>query len=114
MRDQIEPATDPLDLTRYTEATRRELYERLVRLQRISPEEDAGPPEEAAAGEDLEPAPVFDPVASELVVFHVFGRWFATWLDLDAPEGAPEHLRRELVRIQSSPASPEGILLFEV
>jgi hypothetical protein len=105
MAEQNEPTSAPLDLTHNTEATRRELYERLVRLQRASPDP---PPEPEEA------IPVYDPEAAELMVFHVFGRWFATWLDLDAPESVPEHLRRELVRIQPSPENPEGILLFEV
>jgi hypothetical protein len=115
MQNQNEPRSVPLDLTRNTETTRRELYERLVRIQRLAPEppilEGVAP---ASDGEEREPAPVYDPEASELVVFHAFGRWFATWVNRDAPEDVPEHLRREVVRIQPSPESPEGILLYEV
>jgi hypothetical protein len=44
----------PLDLTRYTEATRRELYDRVLRIQSVL---DAG-----------EPAPPFDPEAAGLTV----------------------------------------------
>lgn len=107
MQDRNEATSEPLDLTRYTEATRRELYERLVRIQRLPPEPSSDPGES-------EPASEYDPEASGLMVFHVFGRWFATWTDLDASEDLPEHLRRELVRIQPSPENPEGILLLEV
>ena len=88
-----------LDLSRSTEATRRELYDRLVRLQTTLPIEPPSSP--------------FDPDAAGLTVFHVLGRWFATWLDLDAPTDWPESRRRELVRIQAAD-TPEGFTLFEV
>ncbi len=94
----------PLDLSRYTEATRREVYARVVAIQFTEPDP---PPAPADA------SPVFDPDDSGLVVFHAFGRWFATWTDLDASPEAPEDLRRELVRIQAAD-SPEGIVLYEV
>lgn len=107
MQDRNEPTSVSLDLSRYTEETRRELYDRLVRIQRVSPESwtDSG---------EMEAGPEYDPEASELMVFHAFGRWFATWTDLEAPEDTPEHLRREVVRIQPAPENPEGILLLEV
>ena len=89
----------PLDLSRPTEATRRELYDRLVRIQ-------------SAPHPDPE-IPLFDPDAAGLTVFYVFGRWFATWLDPETPPEWPESRRRELVTI--GPAeTPDGILLHEV
>jgi hypothetical protein len=114
MQDQNESTSAALDLTHYTEATRRELYDRLVRLLRASPEGPPGARESAAVEGETEPVPEFDPMASQLMAFHAFGRWFAAWTSLDVPEGLPEHLRWELVRIQPSPESPEGIMLFEV
>ena len=89
----------PLYLTRYTEATRRELYDRVLRIQSV-PDAD-------------EPAPPFDPEAAGLTVFFILGRWFATWTDLETPAEAPEPRRQELVRIQPA-VNPDGILLFEV
>lgn len=83
------------DLTRYTEATRRELYDRLVLIQ-------------------FPPSTPYEPDAAGLLVFHAFGRWFGTWLDLEAPEDWPEARRRELVRIEPAPDAPEGIMLYEV
>lgn len=83
------------DLTRYTEATRRTLYDLLVRIQFAR-----GTP--------------YDPEAAGLLVIHAFGRWFATWIDLESPEDWPERRRRELVRIEPDPDAPEGIMLFEV
>jgi hypothetical protein len=94
----------PLDLTRYTEATRREVYARVVAIQFTEPDP---PPAPADA------SPIHDPDDSGLVVFYVFGRWFATWIDLDADPDEPEDLRRELVRIEPA-NSPEGIILYEV
>jgi hypothetical protein len=89
----------PLNLTRYTEATRRELYDRVLRIQSVP--------------DDEEPDPPFDHEAAGLTVFYVLGRWFATWTDLEAPAEAPEDRRQELVRIQPAD-NPDGILLFEV
>ena len=94
----------PLDLTRYTEATRRDVYARVVAIQ-FTATPTADDPEDTH--------PVYDPDDSGLVVFYVFGRWFATWIDLDADPDAPEDLRRELVRIETA-NSPEGIILYEV
>lgn len=65
-----------LDLVRYTEATRRALYDRIVAIQ-FSPVPDAAPGDW--------PGPTYTPDASGLNVFHAFSRWFATWTDLDEP-----------------------------
>jgi hypothetical protein len=97
----------PPDLSRYTEAARRDLYDRLVAIQFTAPD--------PATVED--PEDVFtpqDPDAAGLAIFHVLGRWFATWTDLDAAPELPEDRRRELVRIAVAPDSPDGIVLFEV
>ena len=88
----------PLDLTRYTESTRRDLYERLVRIQFTR---QASDPEDAA--------PLQDPDAAELTVFYLFGRWFAYWRELPEP-GLPTWRLTEMVRIQAAPDSPDGIL----
>jgi hypothetical protein len=97
----------PPDLTRYTEATRRDLYDRLVAIQFTAPD-----PATVEHPDDV--FTPYDPDAAGLTVFHVLGRWFATWTDLDAARELPEDRRRELVRIIASPDSPDGIVLFEV
>ena len=92
----------PLDLSRYTETTRRELYARLVDIQfapKLPPEADFTPP-------------LYSPDDAGLAVFYVFGRWFATWTNLEEPTYLPEHRRVELVRIQ--PNGLDGIMLYEV
>lgn len=83
------------DLTRYTEATRRSVYDRVVRIQ-------------------FTPETPYSPDDAGLVVFYALGRWFGTWLDLESPEDWPEARRREMVRIEPSPDAPEGIMLYEV
>jgi hypothetical protein len=98
------PEVYPLDLSRNTEATRRELYERLVRIQFT-------PPDPPPAPEDA--APCQDPDAAELTVFYLFGRWFAYWRDVPEP-GLPAWRMIEMVRIQADPDSPDGIMLYEV
>lgn len=90
----------PIDLSRYSEATRRALYDQLVAI-------------ESAPDPDLPDAPPFDPDAADLTVFYLFGRWFAAWTDLDAPPDWPEAQRREVVTIHPADA-PDGIVLHEV
>ena len=100
-------STTPPDLTRYTESTRRDLYDRLVAIQFTAPD-----PATVEHPEDVFTPQ--DPDAAGLAIFHVLGRWFATWTDLDAPPDAEEDRRRELVRIEADPTTTEGIMLYEV
>jgi len=94
MPELPEAYPNPLDLSRYSEKTRRELYDRIVGLN-----SQTGQP--------------FDPDAAGLVVFHILGRWFAFWTDLDASPELPDALRVEVVRIQSANSS-DGFMLYEV
>jgi hypothetical protein len=102
MPELPEVYSTPLDLSRYTESTRRDLYDRLVRIQ-FTPQ--ATDPEDAA--------PLQDPDAAELTVFYLFGRWFAYWRELPEP-GLPTWRMTEMVRIQAAPDSPDGIILYEI
>jgi hypothetical protein len=97
----------PLDLSRYTEATRRDLYDRLVAIQFTAPD--------PATVEDPEDAwtPTQTPDEAELMVVYLFGRWFAHWRELAVP-GHPGLTRPELVRIEAAPESPDGIILYDV
>ena len=88
-----------LDLTRPTEATRRQVYDRVADLVW-----DPG---------DEQPR-TDTPDSAGLTVFHVFGRWFAVWTNRDEPEELPEHQRIELVRVQADPGSVFEIVLAEV
>src|SRR5215210_8085906 len=92
----------PLDLTRYTEATRRELYDRLVAIQ-FTPQDPADPDDAA---------PVLDPDDAGLTVFYLFGRWFAYWRG-EALPGLPSWRLTEMVRIQPAD-TPDGIMPYHV
>ena len=87
-----------------TEALRRVLYDAVVRVafpQHPDPDEIA---------------PTFSPNDGQLTVFHVWGRWFAVWRDLDAEDEdhLPYSLIWQVVRVQSDPSQPEGIMFHEV
>ncbi len=69
-------------------STRRDLYDRLVAIQFTAPD-----PATVEHPEDVFTPQ--DPDAAGLAIFHVLGRWFATWTDLDAP---PERRRRSAPR----------------
>ena len=83
------------DLMRFSEATRRRLYERIAASE-FGGMESPGPDD---AG---------------LQVVHFGGRWFALWQDLEEPATSPERLRVRLVRIGERVGEPEEIELYEV
>lgn len=93
----------PLDLSRYTEHAHREVYARVVAIQ-------FGP---LLVGRDWTVS-TYSPDDAGLMVFYVFGRWFAVWTNIEEPPSLPVARRVELVRIQAAPDSPEGIMLHEV
>lgn len=87
-----------------TEALRRQLYDAVVRVAfPKDPDPDEIPPD-------------FSPDDGRLVVFYVWGRWFAVWRDLDAEDEDHLPLSRtwQVVRLQSDPSQPEGIMFHEV
>ena len=78
-----------LDRTPYSEALRQTLYVAVRQLQL--------------------------PEHSEPVLFYAWGRWFAVWEDFSVDlRTLPLRRRWEVVRIQSDPSRPEGIMLHEV
>ncbi|HKI01841.1 MAG TPA: hypothetical protein VKK31_07680 [Thermoanaerobaculia bacterium] len=88
--------SESFDLTRFSEANRRHLYDRIAEIQFASPER----------------SPTAD--QSGLQVVYLAGRWFAAWRDLDEPPALPDHLRVRIVRIGVKPDHPAGIELHEV
>jgi len=70
-----------LDITHFSESTRRRLYDRIVEIQLAV---DGG---------------AYDPDDSGLQVVFFAGRWFATWLDLAEPVWRPLPLRLRIVRV---------------
>ena len=97
----------PLDLTTYTEETRRELYDRIVLIQFTSPD-----PATVEHPEDVW-IPEQTPDEAGLTVVYLFGRWFAFWRDVPEPD-LPEWRLTELVRLETDLDSPYRVMLHEV
>jgi hypothetical protein len=87
-------APSEVDLTRFSESTRRWLYDRIVEIQ-FGGERDAHAPDD-----------------SELQVVYFAGRWFATWTDLEEPLWRPTPLRKRIVRVGLG--SDREIALYDV
>ena len=91
----------PLDLTRYTEATRREVYDRVVR--HLWTPIDPG-----------DYVPSYTPDAAQLTVSYLGGRWIVSYIDLEEPADAPADRRAVLSRVLFAPDRPLGIQLSEI
>ncbi len=94
MPDTPEPVLS--DLTAFSEATRKQLYEQVAETQFNLAEADQTPDQ---AG---------------LQVIWFAGRWFATWLDLGEPATLPLRQRFRILRIGVRQDQPSGIELYEV
>ncbi len=92
----------PLDLSRYSEATRRALYDQ-ISAEHFSP--DLATIAEASAGGDF----AEDRTAEEagLRIEYSLGRWFAVWRMADPIENPTE---RDLWEVVTITASPRGVL----
>jgi hypothetical protein len=93
-----------LDLSVFSEATQRELYE-VVAAENFRPTEHE-------PGEDC--VPQYTAEQAGLEVVFVWGRWFATWLKLELPETLPEAERREILLLQESRHRPGTLAYGEV
>ena len=88
-----------LETASYSEALRRELYDIAVQIIFYNGS----------------PIPDYTPDQCELVVFHLYGRWFATWRDLESnAETLPLARLWQVVRLQNDAHAPHGIMLHEV
>jgi hypothetical protein len=97
------PAPTALDLTIYSDVTRRAIYHSVVEqsFSRLLIE-----------GEWCDPPGTAD--EAELQVLFLFGRWLATYRNLEAPEDAPENERRELLLVEPDSNLPEGFSFREI
>jgi hypothetical protein len=94
----------PLDLSAYTEATRAELYARVVAIV-FGPAGTAGEALAAAAAADQ----------ADLEILYLFGRYFAVWtLPVCEADEPPDGRLFAMVRIQLDPAAPAGLALSNV
>jgi hypothetical protein len=103
------PEPPRFDLSRYSEATRRAVWDALAASCFGATAEEA---REAAAADDW----VETHTAEEagLVVFYLLGRWLAWWRALDEPEDAPERFRYDVVSLHEDPGQPDGLGLSQV
>jgi hypothetical protein len=100
---ELPPPDSLLDLSRFTEDTRRALYDLVLEIEFTEPwyAEVYKTPRVAAERAGLE-------------VFWAYGRWFATWRDLHAGADHPLDLQIEVVRIKEEPDSKHGIMFHGV
>jgi hypothetical protein len=94
-----------------TEATRRALYDAVVKVH-FQP----GPEEVQRAQEDPENfwVPTYTPDQAGLAILWIFGRWFVVWRALEVTEG-PEALKWTVLRIVPDPeGSPVPLQFLEV
>ena len=98
---QQHPEFTPLNLSHYTEAIRREVYDRVAAMvwTKESPDDHI---------------PSFTPDQAGLMVFYAFGRWFATWSDVETSGPGVVERRTELVLVQEDTVNRFGIILAEV
>ncbi|HEV7671550.1 MAG TPA: hypothetical protein VGS22_23775 [Thermoanaerobaculia bacterium] len=99
MHDRTQLTLPPLDLSRYTEASRRALYDF------ISAEYFNGAPAPGADSDDF--VETRSPDEAGLMVFYALGRWFAVWRMADPPPMPRECDLWEAVALS---VSPRGVL----
>jgi hypothetical protein len=99
------PQSTASPLDRYSEATRRDLYDR-IKAAEFTPSFDIADPTKSHT-------PLYTAEAAELYVFFEAGRWFARWKRLEVPDFEPEAMKVELLRVKLSDESPWGYMLHE-
>ena len=104
------PESIPIDLSRTTESTRRQIYDAVV-LVHFSP----APGEILAAKEAGEWYPKYGPDECGVAVVYALGRWwFVVWRQWDAGDEAPESQQWEVLTVNAQPGARFGIEFQEV
>jgi|GEM_PF-1093307 len=98
------PSIADLDLSVFSEATQRALYELVVA--------DNFRQTEPAPGEGS--VPQYTAEQAGLEVVWAWGRWFATWLKLELPDTLPEAERREILVLEENRHRPGTLGYGEV
>jgi len=88
-------------LRSYSEALRRELYDRVV--QHLWTPMGPG-----------DYVPTYTPDACGLTVMYTHGRWIVVYLDLEEPADAPPDQRAIMSRVIAAPESRFGVQLVEI
>jgi hypothetical protein len=104
-RPSGKPLARQLGLATDSEETRRSLREIVIR--------DNFTPRQLDGSHDLW-TPPYTAEQAGLDVFWSHGRWFATWLKLEEPEGLPETERRELLLLEEDESEPGTLIYREV
>jgi hypothetical protein len=94
-----------LDLSVFSEATQRGLYE-------VVAAKNFGPREQHEPGEDGVPQHTAEQAGLEVVF--AWGRWFATWWKLELPQELPEAERREIRVLEENRHRPGTLVYGEV
>jgi hypothetical protein len=105
----IPPAPPPIDLSRLTEATRRQIYDAVVEIHFTHP-----PGEILAAKEAGEWYQKLDANECGVAVAYLFGRWFVVWRDWEVGDDAPESQQWSVLTVNARPGAPFGIDFSEV
>jgi hypothetical protein len=82
----------PIDLSRVTERTRRQVYDAVA----------------AIFFDREESSRTYSPEEAGLAIHYFAGRWFAIWNDLDADADLPESVRRQILRIRKAEAGEKN------
>jgi hypothetical protein len=100
----------PIDLSRTTEATRRQIYDAIVQIHfTVAPGEILA----AKRAEEWYQKHTADECG--VTVLYILGRWIAYWrVWEEVEEDAPESHQWEVVRVESHPSAPYGIDFSEV
>jgi hypothetical protein len=93
----------PMDL-KYTEATRRKLYEAIKEVCFFHPHYQDLP---------IEPLP-YSAEAACLSIHYLCGRWFAVWFRLEVESYHELDRRIEVLRIKPSCENRQGFMMYEV
>jgi hypothetical protein len=96
-------STPPLDLDRYSEDTRRRLYDHLRSMRFFVAGLDHA---------DKDPLP-YSAEEAGLTILWLWGRWVAVWTRLEVENYRPEADRFEVLRIKPSTENDLGIVLHE-
>jgi len=91
----------PLDLTRYSETTRRRLYDSLQETHFFYPGHDPDHDTLPYTAED-----------AGLSVLFVYGRWVAVWTRLEVESFRPEADRIEVLFIKPTTENALGVMLY--
>jgi len=97
------PGRTRLDLTTFSEATRRAIYEQVVADNFTT---------QFVEGQWWDP--LYEPDQAEMQVLYLYGRRLVTWRKLEESPNAPEQEWRELLLVQPDPKSARGITFQEI